>query len=128
MKSPLEKAAPWLLLLATVLFAFIAQISALVKKWKPAPEGGDERHIGNPIRMSRLPQRRAEAAPLMGEHTEAVLGEVLGLTADEVAENTTFEIDGLADAPTTATPTAEQLRIIREVLDPKGVRNREVKS
>ena len=37
---------PWLLLLATVLFAFSAQISALVKKWKPAPEGGDERHIG----------------------------------------------------------------------------------
>ena len=47
--------------------------------------GGDERHIGNPIRMSRLPQRRAEAAPLMGEHTEAVLGEVLGLTPDDVA-------------------------------------------
>jgi len=47
--------------------------------------GGDERHIGNPLRMSRLPQRRAEAAPLMGEHTEAVLGEVLGLGPDEVA-------------------------------------------
>ena len=37
---------PWLLLLATVLFAFSAQISALVKKWKPSPEGVDERHIG----------------------------------------------------------------------------------
>ena len=37
---------PWLLLVATVLFAFSAQISALVKKWKPAPEGADERHIG----------------------------------------------------------------------------------
>jgi len=47
---------------------------------------GDERHIGNPLRMSRLPQRRAEAAPLMGEHTEAVLGEVLGLTPYDVAE------------------------------------------
>ena len=37
---------PWLLLVATVLFAFSAQISALVRKWKPAPAGADERHIG----------------------------------------------------------------------------------
>ena len=37
---------PWLLLIATVLFAFSTQISALVKKWKPAPAGTDERHIG----------------------------------------------------------------------------------
>jgi crotonobetainyl-CoA:carnitine CoA-transferase CaiB-like acyl-CoA transferase len=50
------------------------------------PEVGDERHIGNPLRFSRLPQRRAEAAPLMGADTEAVLTSVLGLSADEVAE------------------------------------------
>ncbi len=37
---------PWLLLLATVLFAFSAHLSAVVRKWKPAPEGADERHIG----------------------------------------------------------------------------------
>ncbi len=37
---------PWLLLVATVLFAFSSQISALVKRWKPAPAGADERHIG----------------------------------------------------------------------------------
>ncbi len=37
---------PWLLLVATVLFAFSAQISALIKKWKPTPAGVDERHIG----------------------------------------------------------------------------------
>ena len=37
---------PWLLLVATVLFAFSGQISALVKKCKPAPDGADERHIG----------------------------------------------------------------------------------
>ncbi len=50
------------------------------------PEIGDERHIGNPLRFSRLPQRRAEAAPLMGADTEAVLTSVLGLDADEVAK------------------------------------------
>ncbi|MCV2218615.1 sulfite exporter TauE/SafE family protein [Thauera sp. Sel9] len=37
---------PWLLLAATVLFAFSNQISALVKRWKPAPAGADEHHIG----------------------------------------------------------------------------------
>jgi crotonobetainyl-CoA:carnitine CoA-transferase CaiB-like acyl-CoA transferase len=47
---------------------------------------GDERHIGNPLRFSRLPQRVAAAAPLMGVDTEAVLTTVLGLDADEVAQ------------------------------------------
>jgi crotonobetainyl-CoA:carnitine CoA-transferase CaiB-like acyl-CoA transferase len=50
------------------------------------PEVGAERHIGNPLRFSRLPQRRAEAAPLMGADTEAVLTSVLGLSPDEVAQ------------------------------------------
>ena len=50
------------------------------------PEVGDERHIGNPLRFSRLPQRRAEAAPLMGADTEAVLTSVLGLDTEEVAQ------------------------------------------
>lgn len=37
---------PWLLLIATVLFAFSAQLSAVVKKLRPTPAGRDERHIG----------------------------------------------------------------------------------
>lgn len=37
---------PWLLLVATVLFAFSGQISALVKKLRPAPAKADERHVG----------------------------------------------------------------------------------
>jgi benzylsuccinate CoA-transferase BbsF subunit len=49
------------------------------------PEVGDERHIGNPLRFSRLPQRVAQSAPCMGADTEAVLTSVLGLDADEVA-------------------------------------------
>jgi crotonobetainyl-CoA:carnitine CoA-transferase CaiB-like acyl-CoA transferase len=56
------------------------------------PEVGDERHVGNPLRFSRLPQRRAEAAPLMGADTEAVLTEVLGLTPDEVAQLVADEV------------------------------------
>jgi len=49
-----------------------------------------------------------------------------GVTADEVAEATSFEIEGLADAPATREPSAEELRIIREVLDPRGIRDREI--
>ncbi|ONM49555.1 CoA-transferase subunit beta [Nocardia donostiensis] len=49
-----------------------------------------------------------------------------GVTADEVADNTSFEIAGLAEAGETRLPTEEELRLIREVLDPKQVRNKEV--
>ncbi|MEZ4217820.1 MAG: CoA transferase [Myxococcota bacterium] len=45
---------------------------------------GPERHIANPLRMSRTPLRTAAAAPLLGADTEAVLGRVLGLAADAV--------------------------------------------
>ncbi len=62
------------------------------------------------------------------DHAMRALSLHPGVTADEVAQNTSFEIDGLASAPETAAPTGEQLRIIREVLDPKGVRDREVKA
>ncbi len=50
------------------------------------PEIGDERHIGNPLRFARLPQRRAAAAPRFGADTEAVLTSVLGLSPDDVAQ------------------------------------------
>ena len=49
-----------------------------------------------------------------------------GVTAEEVAENTSFEIAGLAEAGVTRDPSDEELRLIREVIDPRGIRNREV--
>ncbi|MGW4328642.1 CoA-transferase subunit beta [Nocardia sp. NPDC004573] len=51
-----------------------------------------------------------------------------GVTADEVAANTSFEIAGLAEAGQTRQPTAEELRLIREVLDPRKIRETEVPS
>lgn len=48
-------------------------------------EVGPERHSANPIRMSRSRLTTAPAAPLLGEHTEAVLTGDLGLSAKEVA-------------------------------------------
>lgn len=49
-----------------------------------------------------------------------------GVTADEVAENTSFDIAGLTEAGESRRPTAEELRLIRDVLDPKKVRESEV--
>ncbi|MDL9945261.1 CoA-transferase [Gordonia sp. ABSL11-1] len=60
-------------------------------------------------------------------HTMRVRSLHPGVGPEEVAENTGFEVAGLDSAPTTRLPSAEELSLIRDVLDPKGVRNREVK-
>lgn len=61
------------------------------------------------------------------DHTMRALSLHPGVSADEVAENTGFEVAGLAEAGVTRTPSDEELRLIREVLDPKGLREKEVK-
>jgi acyl CoA:acetate/3-ketoacid CoA transferase beta subunit len=48
-----------------------------------------------------------------------------GVTQDEVAAATTFEIDFSA-AVTSREPSDEELRLIREVVDPKSLRDKEV--
>ena len=40
--------------------------------------------IANPIRFSETPLNRYDAPPQLGEHTEAVLRDVLGCTDDEI--------------------------------------------
>ncbi|EID73191.1 MULTISPECIES: cholesterol ring-cleaving hydrolase subunit IpdB [Rhodococcus] len=60
------------------------------------------------------------------DHTFRALSLHPGVTADQVAENTSFEVAGLADAGVTRAPTDEELRLIREVLDPRSLRDREV--
>lgn len=50
-----------------------------------------------------------------------------GVTADEVREATGFALTIADDVPYTREPTAEELGLIREVIDPKGTRNREVR-
>jgi len=49
-----------------------------------------------------------------------------GVTLQEVVENTGFELALPDDVPTSREPTAEELRILREVLDPEGLGAREV--
>ena len=59
-------------------------------------------------------------------HTFRALSLHPGVTAEQVAENTSFEVAGLDDAPVTRDPSEEELRLIREVLDPRSLRDREV--
>ena len=48
-----------------------------------------------------------------------------GVEAEQVAENTSFEVHGLDDADTTRLPTEDEQKLIREVIDPKALRDKE---
>lgn len=49
------------------------------------PDVGKVRLPGNPIRMSDVPETPSRPAPRLGEHTDAVLGELLTLSPDRIA-------------------------------------------
>jgi hypothetical protein len=51
-----------------------------------------------------------------------------GVTVEEVQEATGFELVVDDDLDETRAPTDEELRLIREVLDPNGLREAEVRS
>lgn len=50
-----------------------------------------------------------------------------GVTVEDVLAATGFEPAVTGEVPFTREPTAEELRLIREVIDPKGLRDREVR-
>jgi acyl CoA:acetate/3-ketoacid CoA transferase beta subunit len=50
-----------------------------------------------------------------------------GVSVEDVVEATGFELAVDGDVPVTRTPTEEELRLIRDVLDPQAVREAEVK-
>jgi hypothetical protein len=60
------------------------------------------------------------------DDTVRVLSLHPGVGQDEVTAATGFELVIPGDVPTTREPTFEELVIIREMLDPKGLRFREV--
>ncbi|MFI8986937.1 CoA-transferase subunit beta [Streptomyces antimycoticus] len=51
-----------------------------------------------------------------------------GVTVDQVREATGFPLTVPDEVPHTRMPSAEELRLIREVLDPKALRDREVRA
>jgi crotonobetainyl-CoA:carnitine CoA-transferase CaiB-like acyl-CoA transferase len=48
------------------------------------PRAGKVRMVGAPVRLSETPGSVRTPAPLLGEHTDAVLRELLGLDATEI--------------------------------------------
>jgi crotonobetainyl-CoA:carnitine CoA-transferase CaiB-like acyl-CoA transferase len=51
-----------------------------------SPLSGAQRQRGWPFRLSRTPAAVVRPAPVLGEHTTEILADVLGLTAEEIAE------------------------------------------
>jgi hypothetical protein len=49
-----------------------------------------------------------------------------GVTVDDVRESTGFSLETSGEVPQSREPSGEELRLIREYLDPKSLRNREV--
>ncbi len=51
----------------------------------PHPLAGTVPSVATPLRFSATPAGAKTAPPLLGEHTEETLGQLLGMTADEIA-------------------------------------------
>ena len=51
----------------------------------PHASGETVKVIANPVRLSATPPAYRSAPPVLGQHTEAVLGTLLGMTAAEIA-------------------------------------------
>jgi crotonobetainyl-CoA:carnitine CoA-transferase CaiB-like acyl-CoA transferase len=51
----------------------------------PHPEAGDVKLVRSPMRLSATPATSGKAPPLLGQHTDEVLREVLGKSGEEIA-------------------------------------------
>ena len=61
------------------------------------------------------------------DHTMRALSLHPGVSPDEVRAATSFEIGGLDAAPPSRAPTDDELRLIRTVIDPKAMRDQEIR-
>lgn len=52
----------------------------------PHPEAGTVPSVANPIRYSATPVRPGAAPPMLGAHGEEVLGDILGMSASDIAQ------------------------------------------
>jgi CoA:oxalate CoA-transferase len=49
------------------------------------PIGGKKKLVGSPVKLSEVPEIDAKTAPILGENTYELLGDLLELSADEIA-------------------------------------------
>jgi len=61
------------------------------------------------------------------DHTMRALSLHPGVSPDDVREATSFEVHGLDEADESRLPTDDELRLIRDVIDPKALRDREIR-
>jgi acyl CoA:acetate/3-ketoacid CoA transferase beta subunit len=62
------------------------------------------------------------------DHRARLLSVHPGVSVDEVVAATGFELDIPVEVPESRPPNAEELRVIREVVDPRGLRDKEVRA
>lgn len=80
-------------------------------------------------RFHRIPRVVTDLAVLdfaTPDHSMRLASLHPGVTVERVREATGFELTVPDEVPYTREPTAEELELIREVIDPKGARDREV--
>ena len=61
------------------------------------------------------------------DHTMRAVSLHPGVTAEDVREATSFEVHGLAEADRTRLPDGDELDLIQKVIDPKKLRDKEVR-
>lgn len=61
------------------------------------------------------------------DHTMRALSLHPGVRAGDVRDATSFEVHGLSDADETRLPSDDELHLIRDVIDPKSLRDKEVR-
>ena len=91
---------------------------------------GDPAQLGDvAARFHRLPRVVSNLGVLdfeTDDHRMRLRSVHPGVTVDDVVAATGFELAIPGDVPESRLPTAEELELIREVIDPDGAREREV--
>ncbi len=90
--------------------------------WDRVPKGSERFH-----EIRRVVSNLAVMDFETPDHSMRLRSVHPGVTVDEVIAATGFELAVPDDVPETRLPSTEELRFIREVLDPDGLRNSEVK-
>lgn len=67
----------------------------------PYPECGDVQLLGSPFKSNRSPGVVSSAAPVLGAHTRAVLGELLGYSQERIDKLVADEVVAVLDEPST---------------------------